>query len=150
MSYFSTALKEVLDSTFQSKQKAFGEATGIDQAEISRLLREVTPCSAAKLDKLCQSKTLTENDRVTLIMAAIRDYVPENMWKKLFAQGANPAATSEQVSDDTQWKTVEYYGHIPPRSLQIIRYLVERAQHDADVISALDLIGKFLKLPEPK
>ena len=147
MSYFSNALQTVVDRTFGGKHTAISVAADLASNEIGRLVREETPCTAAKLAKLCAAPEIGETDRELLVTAAVRDFVPDELWKRLFSQ--RPEPSMESVLRETEPLTFFAAFPISPRAAQVLRHLITKAQSDPDVVSALELLGKFLELPEP-
>lgn len=145
MSYFSNALQSVADRTFGGKHTAIAAAADLPSNEIGRIIREETPCTAAKLAKLCSSPEIGPADQELLVTAAVRDFVPEALWQKLFHSRPAP----EDGINDSSAITIFADFPISPRALQVLRYLVTKAQSDPDVTQALELLGKFLELPAP-
>lgn len=145
MSYFSQALKRVLDTSFNGKQQALEHSTGLAASDCGRLIREESPVTAVKLAKLCAASEISLEDQELLVTAAVRDFVPEALWQKLFH--ARPAPDAG-INDAT---AITIFADFPisPRALQVLRYLVSKAQSDPDVTQALELLGKFLELPGP-
>lgn len=143
MGHFQTALSTVVARSFGEKQTALGVASGLGQSEISRLLRGDTPCTAAKLEKLCAAVPVP--DRTLLVEAAVRDFVPDDVWEELYS-GPPEERFALREGDGT---TFHADFPISPRATQVLRYLITHAQSDPDVVDALELLGKFLKLPDP-
>lgn len=142
MSYFSTTLQEVLQRTYDGKQTALASSSGLEQSEISRLLRENSPCTAAKLAKLCDAPDMPLDDQRTLCVAAIHDLLPPRLWQILF-EGEKSLA--EQLRDSQGFHYVGTH-KLPAYPDQVLRYLLENAQHDPDVTKALELLGKFMEI----
>jgi hypothetical protein len=142
MSYFSTTLSEVLQRSYSGKQTALASSSGLEQSEISRLLRESSPCTAAKLAKLCDAPDMPEDDQRALCVAAIHDLLPPRLWQLLF-EGEKSMA--EQLQESAGFHYVGTH-KLPAYPDQVLRYLLDNAQRDADVAGALELIGKFLEI----
>ena len=145
MSYFSQALKRVLDARFNGKQQALEFATGLAASDCGRLIREESPLTAVKLAKLCAAPEIEEADRELLVAAAVRDYVPEALWNRLYSQQPEPSLVLRETDPLTFFAAFP----ISPRAAQVLRHLITKAQSDPDVVQALELLGKFLELPPP-
>lgn len=143
MAHFTQALKTVLDRSFAGKQSAMAAASEMQQADISKLVRDAAPLTAEKLEKLLTACE-TDEDRALLVHAAVRDFVGEREYKARFAG----TETSESVLRENLGGPV-FRAHFPidPRAEQVLRYLVNNVQSNGDIEDALKLLGKFLELP---
>ncbi len=142
MSYFSTTLQEVLQRTYGGKQTALASSSGLEQSEISRLLREASPCTAPKLAKLCDSPDMPLADQRALCVAAIHDLLPPRLWQILFE---GDKSFADQLREHDGFYYVGTH-KLPAYPDQVLRYLLENAQQDPDVITALELLGKFMEI----
>lgn len=144
MPHFPTALLTVLDRSFSGKQTALAAASTIPQPEIGRLTRGDSPLTAEKLAKLYGAEGMTEPDLHLLSQAAVRDLVGEDAYQRYFVERQAESTLRENLGGP------EFRGLFPlnPRAEQVIGYIIAHA-HEADTATALELIGKFLALPEP-
>lgn len=142
MAYFTTALETVLNRSFSGKQTALGDASGLHQSEIGRLIREETPLTAAKLAKLYTAEGITEADQHLLSQAAVRDFVGEDAYQRYFVERQAESTLRETLGGP------EFRGLFPlnPRAEQVIRHIIAHA-HEPDTATGLELLGKFLALP---
>lgn len=146
MAYFPSVLKQVIDRSFGGKLAALSAAAEMHNTDIGRLIREEVPLTAAKLEKLLSAEGMTEADRALLVHAAVRDFVGEAEYTARFA--VPPSPTTELVLRE-QLRGPHFHSTFPisPRAEQVLRYLINKAGSDADVTTALELLGKFLELP---
>jgi len=144
MAHFTQALKTVLDRSFSGKQSAMA-TEGLQQADISKLIREAAPLTADKLTKIINTCE-DDEDRSLLVHAAVRDYVGEDEYQQRFC---TYAPSSERLNEGLGGPSFHAQFPIDPRAEQVLRYLVNNVQHNTDVSAALILLGKFLELPAP-
>jgi len=144
MAHFPTALELVLNRTFSGKQTALASASTLPQPEIGRLLRADSPLTADKFAKLYSAESITEADQHLLSQAAVRDFVGEDAYQRYFVERQAESTLREHLGGP------EFKGLFPlnPRAEQVIRYIISHA-HEPDTATALELLGKFLALPEP-
>ena len=144
MPHFTTALQTVIDRSFGGKQTAIAASCGMGQADFSRLLREEAPLTSAKLAKLLSAEGMNENDKHLLAQSAVRDFVGEETYRTWFVEPQNENTLREDLGGP------RFEGLFPlnPRAEQVIRYIVNHA-HEPDTSTALELLGRFLELPEP-
>lgn len=146
MAHFTQALKTVLERSFAGKQSAMAVASEMQQADISKLVRDAAPLTADKLEKLltaCEA----DADRSLLVHSAVRDFVGEKEYKARFSGNVEPSAST--LREDLGGPSFHAYFPIHPRAEQVLRYLVNNVQSNGDIEASLILIGKFLELPEP-
>lgn len=143
MPHFPQALKTVLARSFSDKIAALAESAKMHGPEIGRLIKDESPLTAAKLEKLL-SACQDPDDRALLVRAAVRDFVGEAEYQARFCAYTSPP---ERLHDDLGGPTFHADFPIHPRAAQVLHYIISRLQHDADVEQALILIGKFLELP---
>ncbi len=143
--HFTSALQTVLRRSFGDKHAALANNAGMHPPDIGRLLREEVPLTAAKLTKLLAA-CINSGDRTLLIHAAVRDYVGEDEYQTRFG---GYSATPEILHDSLGGPVFQAHFPIHPRAEQVLRYILNRLQHDPDVEQALILLGKFLELPAP-
>jgi len=144
MSYFSNALSQVLEQRYEGKQMALASQAGMQTSDISRLVREEAPLTGNKLAKLLRAEGMTENDKHLLTQSAVRDFVGEDAYRAWFVQPQAESIIREELGGP------RFEGLFPlnPRAEQVIRYIVNHA-HEPDTSTALELLGRFLELPEP-
>lgn len=141
MSQFSTALRQCLDRTFGGKIIALASASGLPDPEIGRLLREQTPVTSAKLEKLLTAEGMTTDDRTLLVHSAVRDYVGEQEYAQRFA----PKGSQQ---DDLGGVIFRSMFPLRPKAARTLKYLIQKAGADGDVATVLEIIGNMLELPE--
>lgn len=144
MAHFTQALKTVLDRSFAGKQSAMAAASDMQQADISKLVRDAAPLTAEKLEKLltaCDADT----DRALLVHAAVRDFVGKHEYKARFTGSTEPSESL--LREDLGGPVFRAHFPIDPRAEQVLRYLVNNVQSNGDIEDALKLLGKFLELP---
>ena len=144
MAHFTQALKTVLERSFGGKQLAMSIPAGMQNSDISRLLKETVPVTAEKLEKLLTACE-TYEDRALLIHAAVRDFVGEKEYKARFA--GSTALSDSVLREDLGGPIFRAHFPIHPRAEQVLRYLVHNVQSNGDIEDALKLLGKFLELP---
>lgn len=144
MSYFSSALSQILEQRFEGKQMALAALAGMQTSDISRLIREEAPLTSSKLSKLLDAEGMTENDKHLLTQSAVRDFVGEEAYHTWFVEPQN----ENTLREDLGGPRFEGLFPLSPRAEQVIRYIINHA-HEPDTTTALELIGKFLELPEP-
>ncbi|NBV88660.1 MAG: hypothetical protein EBR88_03960 [Betaproteobacteria bacterium] len=142
MPYFTSALQTVLDRSFSGKQTALAAACDMQQADISRLLREEAPLSSAKLAKLLNAEGMSEADQHLLSQSAVRDFVGEEAYRTWFTQ----PQPDHYLREDLGGHSFQSLFPLNPRAAQVIAYIVAHA-HEPDTAQALELLGKFLELP---
>jgi len=144
MTHFKSALQAVLDRTYGGKIAAFASAADMYGHDIGRLLKDEAPLTAEKLAKLLRAEGMTENDKHLLTQSAVRDFVGEDAYRTWFVQPQAESIIREELGGP------RFEGLFPlnPRAEQVIRYIVNHA-HEPDTSTALELLGRFLELPEP-
>lgn len=144
MTHFKPALQTVLDRTHGGKLAALAQASGMHSTDIGRLLKDEAPLTAEKLAKLLRAEGMTENDKHLLTQSAVRDFVGEDAYRAWFVQPQAESIIREELGGP------RFEGLFPlnPRAEQVIRYIVNHA-HEPDTCTALELLGRFLELPEP-
>lgn len=148
MSQFSTALRQCLDRSFAGKIIALASASGLPDPEIGRLLREQTPLTAPKLEKLVTAEGMTADDRTLLVHAAVRDFVGDEEYKNRFAPSAETSKAG--LTESLGGPVFRSLFPLSQRAEQVLRYIVNRAGHDNDLSKILELMGNFLELPPPE
>lgn len=148
MSQFSTALRQCLDRSFAGKIIALASASGLPDPEIGRLLREQTPLTSAKLEKIVKAEGMTSDDRTLLVHAAVRDYVGDDEYQTRFAPKSKRGA--ESLTDSLGGPVFQSLFPLSARAEQVLRYIINRAGHDSDLSKMLELMGNFLELPAPE
>lgn len=145
MPYFNPALQVVIERRYGGKQTALAAASEMPQSDISKLLRDEAPLSAAKLEKLINAQGMTSSDVQLLSHAAIRDFVGDDIYRDHFIE-ATPEA---HLREDIGGASFQSLFPLSPRAEQVLRYIIAHA-HEPDTTTALELLVKFLELPPPE
>lgn len=148
MSQFATALQTVLTRNYGDKQSALAIASGINQVEVGRLLKDTAPVTADKLQKLLTAEGMTGDDRALLSHAAVRDFVGDDEYKFRFAPSAETKKSG--LTESLGGPVFKSLFPLSPRAEQVLRYIINRAGHDNDLSKILELMGNFLELPSPE
>lgn len=144
MPHFNPALQIVIDRRFGGKQTALAAACDMQQSDISKLMRDEAPLSAAKLEKLLLADGMTPDDIQLLSHAAVRDFVGDEAYHSYFLEPAN----EDFLRQDLGGPAFQTLYPISTRAEQVLRYIIAHA-HERDITTALELLGKFLELPTP-
>jgi|GEM_PF-3202515 len=87
---------------------------------------------------------MDESDSWDLISAAVRDFVPEpfrvRAYDALKQAGGNPETGVRVDHDNGGLDDLA----VDPEVKRILTYMMKRAEHDEDVVTALRIIGKWV------
>jgi len=135
MSYFATCLREIIDASGRPQSDIAG-AAGIAPAMLSRYAADKSDPTLQSLEQICAA--LPEDERIRLVIARIRDCIPESAYPCIRIHAVNE-------SSRTQEDAAGYIAGLPRSTREALDYLTAECRRSPSMRHALEAFTRVLR-----